>query len=69
MNNLFMSNYLNKQCKKMHLIGCLLCLKIVRIVLKKNRLFPNTHCLKHWKFIKTLLRNPQKQKKSQSQNR
>ncbi len=42
----------NKQCKKMRLIGCLLCLKIVRIVLKKNRLFPNTHCLKHWKFIK-----------------
>nr|WP_238749818.1 hypothetical protein [Helicobacter pylori] len=40
----------------------MLCLKIVRIVLKKNRLFPNTHCLKHWKFIKTLLRNPQKQK-------
>nr|WP_238742108.1 hypothetical protein [Helicobacter pylori] len=40
----------------------MLCLKIVRIVLKKNRLFPNIHCLKHWKFIKTLLRNPQKQK-------
>ncbi|EMH49259.1 hypothetical protein HMPREF1437_00120 [Helicobacter pylori HP116Bi] len=39
----------------------------MRIVLKKNRLFPNTHYLKHWKFIKTLLRNPQKQKKSQSQ--
>ncbi|GAA7556611.1 hypothetical protein MMM136_10510 [Helicobacter pylori] len=31
------------------------CLKIVRIVLKKNRLFPNTHYLKHWSlsnFIK-----------------
>ncbi|GAA7403731.1 hypothetical protein ID0688_09130 [Helicobacter pylori] len=38
-NNLFKNNYLNKQCKKMHLIGYLICLKIVRIVLKKNRLY------------------------------
>ncbi|RKV41304.1 hypothetical protein DD763_03505 [Helicobacter pylori] len=41
----------------------MLCLKIVRIVLKKNKLFPNTHYLKHWS-LSNFIKKPPKNRKN-----
>ncbi|MGL2665183.1 hypothetical protein ACQJ6F_00860 [Helicobacter pylori] len=41
----------------------MLCLKIVRIVLKKNKLFPNTHYLKHWS-LSNFIKKPTKNRKN-----
>ncbi|MGL2703624.1 hypothetical protein ACQJ7M_02300 [Helicobacter pylori] len=41
----------------------MICLKIVRIVLKKNRLFPNTHYLKHWS-LSNFIKKPPKNRKN-----
>ncbi|WP_240657555.1 hypothetical protein [Helicobacter pylori] len=40
----------------------MLCLKIVRIVLKKNKLFPNTHYLKHWSLSNFIKKSPKNRK-------
>ncbi|WP_411326672.1 hypothetical protein [Helicobacter pylori] len=49
------------------MIGYSLCLKVVRIVLKKNKLFPNTHYLKHWN-LSNFIKKPPKNRKTAEQN-
>ncbi|WP_258234002.1 hypothetical protein [Helicobacter pylori] len=41
----------------------MICLKIVRIVLKKNRIFHNTHYLKHW-ILSNFINKPPKNRKN-----
>ncbi|KAA6498151.1 hypothetical protein [Helicobacter pylori] len=41
----------------------MICLKIVRIVLKKNRLFSNIHYLKHWS-LSNFIKKPPKNRKN-----
>ncbi|WP_120846661.1 hypothetical protein [Helicobacter pylori] len=41
-------------------------LKIVRIALKKNRLFPNTHYLKYWSLSNFIKKPPKNRKITQA---